>query len=953
MSILDGKLHIFGTICPFGIWNRFSVSPDNLWLESGMLKYSTFYFVPNSYTPATWQFKPQYSSFGGSLGLDSKLMDITIGQNKSAKIPVVQKVLATRLADGVVNESRAVGCDQKTDSVTMINPRGDEATCTYSFVPTFTPQLIPNPSSLGNLMDYVDATAVKATSAVNANDGVVTTCIKPEKTSEDYAEYGNKVFCNNQIILKKYAQINYPSSLCSGKLRLYLQCIYGGKEIEYVLNTNNTGSPTLSIGMFINGSDLNRAARVITLGRGSHFLFTYKYNHFLIRCKDLAINPLVPIGLGHQLKRWLQTGDYAEFSNTDVENIEAYLLSVSFPTYNVTTLNGLDASSEIYKHGSPFDFGLNATWNGTAACNVFQKRTKDNYRITSLIDLVINCPGLDDILIEEVDQKCQSLIKDLNVSKGVDFYPQGIYRRYITKAKAVEMDDPTLINPFNKKIVIIGDIDDGEWWYLKNTEIEDSQFDELLKQKNRVEGGLPYTKECIDALANCFTFEVSATLSNPWIEPLNIDKIFVWDSYYKDYEWKLPCNPFDVDNKCPPNLAGRFPVYAWYNKDGIQVVVDFVLNKINAEDNDSYPPEGLCGPGSDSEYNLTYKEDGFISGFVVGTTRAVYTTNGSFNKHLSNVSISAGAWDAGQPSLIWDAVCGCGFCDDSEQPTCCGGLGEFYTHWVAYRYGEGKFHSENSIGNILHSSFLLIPKDDCQAIHFGAAETRLETAQILDQSFNRCGNAQKCSKIWWVGTPKLVGETSRGWITCFGIYFAKAFFSGSSIDAQGNAINPDEFATSNWCIFYPGGNEVGRFKCNFRKWGPDGPEDVVVGLVTPWLDGLVKENKTNQFIATKNITSYYTLPNGSNMLTLKSNAVGTSDIDIDIANAKAVLENPYWYLLVPLSLKWPYAGCGAIYNSYSTINKNGHLTRIVGTKLGTWPNIWPFSTNYTHPVGYV
>ena len=87
----------------------------------------------------------------------------------------------------------------------------------------------------------------------------------------------------------------------------------------------------------------------------------------------------------------------------------------------------------------------------------------------------------------------------------------------------------------------------------------------------------------------------------------------------------------------------------------------------------------------------------------------------------------------------------------------------------------------------------------------------------------------------------MVGETARGWITCIGIYFVKAFFSGSPVDDEGNAVNPDEFATSNWCIFYPGGGEVGHSKCNFRKWGPDGPEDTVVGLVPPWLAGLVKD----------------------------------------------------------------------------------------------------------------
>ena len=86
---------------------------------------------------------------------------------------------------------------------------------------------------------------------------------------------------------------------------------------------------------------------------------------------------------------------------------------------------------------------------------------------------------------------------------------------------------------------------------------------------------------------------------------------------------------------------------------------------------------------------------------------------------------------------------------------------------------------------------------------------------------------------------------------------------------------------------------------------------------------------------------------------MQTSSVGTSDTSMGEADDDSILENPYWYLLRRLDLRWPYAGCGAIYNSYSTTNKDGELTRIIGTKIGSWPKIWPFSTNYVHPVGYV
>ena len=152
---------------------------------------------------------------------------------------------------------------------------------------------------------------------------------------------------------------------------------------------------------------------------------------------------------------------------------------------------------------------------------------------------------------------------------------------------------------------------------------------------------------------------------------------------------------------------------------------------------------------------------------------------------------------------------------------------------MTVRLGEGVYNSEDGNGSTNHFSFLLIPKDDCQALHLGASQSEYEYSEVRHETYKYCGNAQKCSKIWWVGTPKIVGADARGWIACGGVYFAKAFYSGGAYDAEGNLNNPDEFATANWCVFYPNGGEIGRMSCNFRKWGPDGPEDIVVGLVSP------------------------------------------------------------------------------------------------------------------------
>ena len=60
---------------------------------------------------------------------------------------------------------------------------------------------------------------------------------------------------------------SFPASVCSGKLRLYVQCIYGGTEIKYKLSDE----------AFISGKTLDgeitQAPRVAVIGRGHIFLF--------------------------------------------------------------------------------------------------------------------------------------------------------------------------------------------------------------------------------------------------------------------------------------------------------------------------------------------------------------------------------------------------------------------------------------------------------------------------------------------------------------------------------------------------------------------------------------------------------------------------------------------------------------------------------------------------------
>ena len=214
MPLLNvGLSYNLGTLCPFGPFNRIVNSPTGIYLESGMLKYGMAYFKPESYMPAAYQYNSAFTKIVGTIYLESRLEPALLAATYPALIYVAKSVTYA-LANGKhILESRAIGCDDKSDTVRMINPRGDEAVCSYRYESAFPPSiLIPNPASLGSLMSYVDVLAILGKSYYDAGNGgtLYSHCIKPEKTSVDYKQAGNKVFCSSGIMDKKFCRTSFP-----------------------------------------------------------------------------------------------------------------------------------------------------------------------------------------------------------------------------------------------------------------------------------------------------------------------------------------------------------------------------------------------------------------------------------------------------------------------------------------------------------------------------------------------------------------------------------------------------------------------------------------------------------------------------------------------------------------------------------------------------------------------
>lgn len=947
-TLIDGKDINFGTLCPFGPFNRFVYEPDIIWLESGMLSYKMFYFVADSYKPAQWQFLPPYSLVGGALSFNTALFLVTLGfEPKEYKIPKITKVNYSNLDEQQQRESRAIGCDSKQDTLEMFNPRGDEVNCSYTYSPTYNTPSAFNPHSLSGLMTKIEVNTINSLVTHSSSGQVQESCSKPDDRIVKIEDKGHKVFCDKKIMEKKFARKMFPPSQFSGKLRLYLQCIYGGINIDYGLDQSYSTIANFVAGMHLNTTE-DRAPRLMTLGHGTHFLFTYNYHHFLIRRVGFTVNPLVPTGKGHQLKRWLQEFTGNTYSQDMLDNFEAYLLTTSFPTLTLPSNNGSAVSSQLYTLGAPFYFGLNANWDGSQATMVCIDSDDQLYRYSNLVTISVEVDGIDQVLALEYDRKYESLLLDFNVTQHLAAYPQGIIRRYITQAKIIEVPDPTPQEPDRKKKILLGDIDDGEWWYsISPTTVEKDQFMEELKSSNRHYGGLPHTHECLTDLAQCFSFNLQIDRYGPWVEVFNIDKIFTWDSYTNDYYWQYNSNP----SEAPKPKPGSFPIYAYYNRQGQHLVVNYEYRDLTDADNDIQPAEGMCGPGADSEKEIIYNGDiKYESGFSLNSIRVI-AKGSNFSSHEASAVASAGNWPTGSRPRVWSATCGCGFCDGTETPTCCGGIRYFFTHWVSRRQGVLDWNSKSGPGSISHTSYCLIPKDDCQALHVGIqATTQIHSTETT--AAYKTFTEQKCAKIWWKGEPKVVGEDAMGWLTCGGIYFVKVFFGERGNLENDSPIPPEEFATYNWCVFYPGGNEVGRFNCNFRKWGPDGPEDIVVGLTEPQPVTLLTSTTSTKMVVEVKLNCYYITPKGNAVITAQQSGKGSGK-DMTEASSQFKIENPFFPVLQHLSVLWPYAGCQDNINSYSTTNKDGKLCRIYGGIEKYYPHEWPYKDGFLYSVGSV
>jgi len=171
--------------------------------------------------------------------------------------------------------------------------------------------------------------------------------------------YYPSLYCSPALQTKKDAQEKVPSSMFSGKMRLFIQAVYGSVREDYerdgfnlkLGSVGNTNYPPFALNRgFTNNSWLYTSANY------DYFLCTYKGASIEFRQIDLhpAAQSFRDILVGH-----------ARFGEFDfATKIEAYILSTG--QINPTVYATVPIVGDVI-NGSPLDYGWHSTWGGEEA----------------------------------------------------------------------------------------------------------------------------------------------------------------------------------------------------------------------------------------------------------------------------------------------------------------------------------------------------------------------------------------------------------------------------------------------------------------------------------------------------------------------------------------------------------------------------------------------------------
>jgi hypothetical protein len=239
-------------------------------------------------------------------------------------------------------------------------------------------RLNPNAGSAGQFAgmltkssDYKGAVPVDTTPISFRPGSVIDRTVDPPTVTS--------IAADDALFRKKFAADSCPSSVFTGRCRLYVQALYGApiyetdsngvptdKLIPVSIKPSYSQTPNLTLVAYVRQSDTVAYADITIGTNAGVYLHPQSGKHFLILpnigtiSASITVYPLIASACGEAQRKTLAAGGLGP---DDSEKLEAYILSTCRPDVkNATTY-----SASTITEGSAMGYGFHWSWSGTTA----------------------------------------------------------------------------------------------------------------------------------------------------------------------------------------------------------------------------------------------------------------------------------------------------------------------------------------------------------------------------------------------------------------------------------------------------------------------------------------------------------------------------------------------------------------------------------------------------------
>jgi hypothetical protein len=822
---------------PYGIFNRLSPTyTEDFYQENGMIDRGILAFRrPEAYLPGTYFSNKELCPITGPLSfvlekrktrevdLSDPAPDPTNWNKTFIRSGVHYSVTFSNQAIFGM-ESKALGCENKTNELDIEDPKGPGKDCymvPHSVIPPYFP-LTMTPGAPGVMIEAFIA-GQDAIWAAKRAGGIEDVCQERDVSVGTIVEE-EKIYCQN-LASKKMAVYKIPASVFSGKMRLFVQSVYGSNYLEYNYKEQNGGAPWLEVGKNLKYyydkkyEPSEFRSRFTFLVKGQHVcLRDEKFNYFILN-SSMCLNWLEPSKKARALRNHLEE-ESDIYTPEELSCLEAYILGHSYPTAYSNAISGIDAALVGF-NGSPLDFGWHGNNSGDEIARVSIAGI-DNHSKSRIEKITFSFDGLDDLVEAENQRKYDSLLFQMNspeiVAKGNLWVFQGVYLTKKTYQNSEGNDQEVW--------ECDSDLEDGCWIFAREEVADDAGSPEEVaamkeaaekewKSQNKQWGGLSRSKEFFQSLQTAVSFDVETSEEEEFDTLWQMDKLFKYDEYNGAYMWYWTRSDprfymkDDFDGQC------NAPIYCWYDTEDQLRILYYQNRGPNEYDQDNWNDPPLCGSGERSSGSTSEKDpSGSHSTFYVtplGTEIKSY--RGGFSRHETKETVGGSQGLEGD----WGATCGCGGCDGTATDAPTPFIPYFYSNWYKTGWGQVTIDSLLDSGHKNGFACAIIPRLDAEGVYLAKREVITHTGSHTVTTYERPVETSN----YWISNlfpVEISTEDGGGWLTCSGAYFARMV---GRVVVDGHMVKDCDFFSYNNTLFSRG---TGPWK--MRKWGPGAGDTV-------------------------------------------------------------------------------------------------------------------------------